>query len=600
MNHLATITAACAALAITVSASAGAPEIRLISDVCGAQVGDNIEFRIEMIDPGADVVGAQFFLAYDDSRLMFLGAAPGDPPFTVEIYEDSAPGVIDYAVGVPGAGPGVSADTTLAVLTFEVIGDICDAPDLVTFRTGPRPTRLTDDDGMEIPASLTNLNSITLAPATLAAACETSGDFDCSPEGWTAFSNSTNVQWIPSGGPAGLCDAFIAITDTSSGGQTLRFLAGACYAGDRSNLFGGTLRYDYITDGAGGPFTSALLADVQLVGGGLTIEFNVPPPVAPGVWTTYEIPLGGCDWRIDTGNNEDERFFDPMGPAPTQAQFIQVLANLEEIRIGAEVEDGLGERVGVDNIALSPPPTECVTESFDAGAAGWTVLSNTAPAMWSPNGGPMGAGDGYLFATDDLLNLLIFSAPGPFLGDQSSRYDGILQFDLISIGGASASFIPGPLADVQLIGAGLVIEFNVANPVSTNFWTRYQIPLEETAGWRINTDGGDMQGFDPLAPAPTQAQFQSVLANLTALRIGREIDAFSGESVGIDNVEFCDGVPTAICGADLNADNVINSADLAILLGSWGTGCGPADLNFDGVVNSADLGILLGSWGPCS
>ncbi|MEC9372931.1 MAG: hypothetical protein VYC34_03770, partial [Planctomycetota bacterium] len=52
--------------------------------------------------------------------------------------------------------------------------------------------------------------------------------------------------------------------------------------------------------------------------------------------------------------------------------------------------------------------------------------------------------------------------------------------------------------------------------------------------------------------------------------------------------------------ADLNGDCVVNSADLGVLLGSWGPcpmggGC-PADLDGDGVVGPADLGALLGSW----
>ena len=50
--------------------------------------------------------------------------------------------------------------------------------------------------------------------------------------------------------------------------------------------------------------------------------------------------------------------------------------------------------------------------------------------------------------------------------------------------------------------------------------------------------------------------------------------------------------------ADLDGDGIVGAADLAILLGSWGSceGC-PADLNGDGVVGAADLAILLGSWG---
>lgn len=58
------------------------------------------------------------------------------------------------------------------------------------------------------------------------------------------------------------------------------------------------------------------------------------------------------------------------------------------------------------------------------------------------------------------------------------------------------------------------------------------------------------------------------------------------------------------CPADFNDDNVVNAADLAQLLGSWGPSepCppfGPADFNEDCEVNAADLAQLLGNWGPC-
>ncbi|MFM7051113.1 MAG: hypothetical protein ACKOYN_03140 [Planctomycetota bacterium] len=51
------------------------------------------------------------------------------------------------------------------------------------------------------------------------------------------------------------------------------------------------------------------------------------------------------------------------------------------------------------------------------------------------------------------------------------------------------------------------------------------------------------------------------------------------------------------CPTDLNADGVTNAADLAVLLGAWGSPGG--DLNADGTTNASDLAILLGGWGPC-
>jgi hypothetical protein len=63
------------------------------------------------------------------------------------------------------------------------------------------------------------------------------------------------------------------------------------------------------------------------------------------------------------------------------------------------------------------------------------------------------------------------------------------------------------------------------------------------------------------------------------------------------------GNPSApLCIADLNNDQVVNGADLGILLAAWGA-CSSSpctgDLNNDGVVNGADLGILLAAWGNC-
>ena len=53
------------------------------------------------------------------------------------------------------------------------------------------------------------------------------------------------------------------------------------------------------------------------------------------------------------------------------------------------------------------------------------------------------------------------------------------------------------------------------------------------------------------------------------------------------------------CAADSNADFLVNGADLAALLGAWGSANAVSDLNDDGMVNGSDLAILLGAWGPC-
>jgi|GEM_PF-2436734 len=53
--------------------------------------------------------------------------------------------------------------------------------------------------------------------------------------------------------------------------------------------------------------------------------------------------------------------------------------------------------------------------------------------------------------------------------------------------------------------------------------------------------------------------------------------------------------------ADVNADGVVDTADLGGLVGSFGSTNTFADLNYDGAVDTADLGILIGSYGrTCS
>lgn len=55
------------------------------------------------------------------------------------------------------------------------------------------------------------------------------------------------------------------------------------------------------------------------------------------------------------------------------------------------------------------------------------------------------------------------------------------------------------------------------------------------------------------------------------------------------------------CPEDLNLDELVNAADLSILLTAWGPCSLPSacvgDLDCDGQVNAADLDILLGAWG---
>ena len=52
------------------------------------------------------------------------------------------------------------------------------------------------------------------------------------------------------------------------------------------------------------------------------------------------------------------------------------------------------------------------------------------------------------------------------------------------------------------------------------------------------------------------------------------------------------------CPADINGDGVVDTADLGILMASFGTGmAGAGDINGDGIVDTADLGTFIAAFG---
>lgn len=54
------------------------------------------------------------------------------------------------------------------------------------------------------------------------------------------------------------------------------------------------------------------------------------------------------------------------------------------------------------------------------------------------------------------------------------------------------------------------------------------------------------------------------------------------------------------CASDLNGDDMVDGADVGLLLAAWGsTAGGLPDIDQNGVVDGGDLGLLLGEWGFC-
>lgn len=142
----------------------GAYDLRLEpTDDCYDADDGQVVVEVVLDGSGPPAFGGQFFVEYDASVLQLVSADPGDAPFVTEIYECStaapppgsctpAPGLLDYAVGVdpgtPGA-PGANAGV-MARFTFDVLESTCDPVELVSFRDGPLPSRVTDDAGLPL------------------------------------------------------------------------------------------------------------------------------------------------------------------------------------------------------------------------------------------------------------------------------------------------------------------------------------------------------------------------------------------------------------------------------------------------------------------
>lgn len=132
-------------------------------DACLDMSENTLVVEVNLSNAMSAIVGGQFFLEYDESVLDFVSAVPGDAPFTQELFEsvNEGTGEINYAVNIPIAGTGTSNATTMARLTFDLLGETCSTSELVSFRTNVPPTRITQEGGADIQPTLVALGPVT-------------------------------------------------------------------------------------------------------------------------------------------------------------------------------------------------------------------------------------------------------------------------------------------------------------------------------------------------------------------------------------------------------------------------------------------------------
>lgn len=151
---------------------------------------------------------------------------------------------------------------------------------------------------------------------------------------------------------------------------------------------------------------------------------------------------------------------------------------------------------------------------FDAGNDGWRV-SEGGIGSYSATGGNPG---GYIVGIDSAYGVWYFVASESFVHETRKYYDRTLKFDLIQ----SATDSQVNASDVILTDGTTTLTFNTSHYPNTT-WTPYSVKLDELSGWKKGN------------AKATKADMQSVLANLTNLRIRGEFKAGPDQG-GLDNV----------------------------------------------------------------
>lgn len=216
-------------------------------------------------------------------------------------------------------------------------------------------------------------------------------------------------------------------------------------------------------------------------------------------------------------------------------------------------------------------PTEGLTISGQfAGTWGVTFsLANGASPVLAKVGAPQTAFQGFQALPDQ-------PAPGSNAGQYFLTDDGV---------------VAGPPADLIVC---------------------YATPVHGASGILLDIDGNEawtIEALDEhgtvvaelqLGPnnevdgSATPWSFSSASHQIWSIRFAYTGSQSGGVGLAFDN--FSPSEP--FCPADLNADGLVDGADLAVLLGAWGSP-GLADFDSSGSVDGADLGTLLGAWGAC-
>ncbi len=240
---------------------------------------------------------------------------------------------------------------------------------------------------------------------------------------------------------------------------------------------------------------------------------------------------------------------------------------------------------------------------------GFDSLTNTANAR--------GFGfthDGAVPTLFDFFKLSVFNFAAGAAGDQQRRDVSafMLSFDTPTHASVGAQATLGGSAPNSLARRDALRAINTASKAQlTAHWIESGIERGALAqgpaqGSAFATDVAGvtltLATLDAMASAGTAVTY-TLVPNGTGLRaIDRDGDGYfdGDERANCSDPADPTSTPDSGCRADVaNNDGQINAADLAVVLGAWGSDDSVANIDCTGVVDAADLAALLASWGVC-
>ena len=138
--------------------------------------------------------------------------------------------------------------------------------------------------------------------------------------------------------------------------------------------------------------------------------------------------------------------------------------------------------------------------------------------------------------------------------------------------------------------------------VALNIW-RWDETGNEQFWYPVRTTGVAGSTMDPGVVATTSNTYTippeqaDQISRVEYVIVFRQLDGnYDSGSVFFTNAyaEVSCGTP---CIGDVNGDDMVDAADLGLLIAVWGTDESTCDFNEDGMVDGADLAYILGYWG---